>query len=74
MIMGKLESEKDTLLSNADKLFIIFEDMIQMCLWCAHRLFSKLTIDLITTGAMPQSVFEYKLIHNFEPYNRISPC
>ena len=74
MIMGKFESEKDSLLSNADKLFIIFEDMIQMCLWCAHRLFLKLIVDLIPTGAMPQSVFEYKLECDFEPNNRISPC
>lgn len=32
--MDNLDAEKDVLRSDPDKIAVIFEDMIQMCLWC----------------------------------------
>lgn len=34
--MHELEAEKSALISDPDKLIVIFREMIQMCLWYAN--------------------------------------
>jgi len=36
--LAELESEKDIIASDPEKLKILFHEMTQMCLWCAHNL------------------------------------
>lgn len=35
-MLAELESEKDTIASDPEKLKVLFHEMTQMCLWCAH--------------------------------------
>jgi len=35
--LAELESEKDIIASDPEKLKILFHEMTQMCLWCAHN-------------------------------------
>ena len=35
--MSELESEKDIIANDPDKLRVLFHEMTQMCLWCAHN-------------------------------------
>jgi hypothetical protein len=36
--LAELESEKDIIASDPEKLKVLFHEMTQMCLWCAHNL------------------------------------
>ncbi|KAL4077466.1 hypothetical protein J3A83DRAFT_4087210 [Scleroderma citrinum] len=41
--MHELESEKEKLIEDPDKLFVLFKEMVQMCLWCDLSLLTHLT-------------------------------
>ena len=55
--LSELESEKHIVANDPEKLKVLFLEMAQMCLWCAH---SPITLaerpESITAGEMLQSV------------------
>lgn len=64
--LSELESEKHIVVNDPEKLKVLFLEMTQMCLWCAH---SPVNLakrpESIAAGEMPQSVplFSDGLLH-----------
>jgi hypothetical protein len=72
--LSELESEKHIVVNDSEKLKVLFLEMTQMCLWCAHSVVNLAERpESITAGEMLQSVPLFsEAYHTDGPFARIS--